>query len=151
MNRNVKIWLVKWFPILANVNLLVILLFSLYGVEVKGVTAYLFGVSIMPALIVWCESKELYFCSWHRILLINVYIYAILHMMQRAGVQFSYYFYVALTSVIVCLALATFKYFKYGCFKTDAKSLIQDGKRAKMRGVRENERSGAEHTTSGND
>lgn len=140
MNRSVKIWLVKWFPIFANLNILLILLLALAGIEVKQFTAYLFGVSLMPALIVWCESKELYFCSWHRILLINIYIYAILHIMQRAGIQFDHYFYVALFSVVACLMLATWKYFADGCFKTDAKSLIKDGKRTKMRRLRSSER-----------
>jgi hypothetical protein len=146
----------KYFPILANINILAIhLLWKYFNVDIRPFVAPFFGFSLLPWILLYWHSKRQYFCLWHRILLINVMIHGSLYtvnsIINSAGYEMLPIFYVTLRLTELSLIVAVILYFKDGCFKTDAKSLIQDGKRVKMRGVRENERSGAKHTTPSND
>lgn len=123
MTRRLKILLVKYFPFVANINFLVVMILQLSGIDIKGITAYIFGCSIVPCVILWLESIELKFCAWHRILLANMIIYPTLHIIQRLGVTMNWLFYFILLFTVFLLVFATIMMFNDGCTAKNTKSL----------------------------
>ena len=121
MMRKLKIWNVKYFPFLANINFLVILILQLFSINIKGITAYIFGCSILPCLNYLFDSYELKFCAWHRVLLANMILLPTLHIINRLGVKFDWLIYVTILLTVLMLVFATIMMFKDGCTKTDSK------------------------------
>jgi hypothetical protein len=121
MMRKLKIWNVKYFPFLANINFLVILILQLFGIDIKGVTAYIFGCSILPCLNYLFDSYELKFCAWHRVLLANTFILPAIHIINRFGVKLDYLSYILMLLTVFMLVFATIIIFKDGFTKTDSK------------------------------
>jgi len=117
---------VKYFPIVANVALLVLMLFQIYHVEVKPITGYLVGCSLWANINLIIQSKRLYFCTWHRVLLYNIMFYAVLQICWRLGFEFNYYLYLCLTINIASLITAFMLYRKNGCY---TKKVSQRSKR----------------------
>jgi hypothetical protein len=121
MTKRAKIWLVKYFPFMANINFLVVLVLQFFDIDIKGVTAYILGCSIVPCVILWFESIELKFCTWHRVLLANMILLPTLHIINRLGVKFDWLIYVTILLTVLMLVFATIMMFKDGCTKTDSK------------------------------
>jgi len=107
---------VKYFPIVANVAMLVLMLFQLFSVHVKPITGYILGGSLWATYNLVIQSKRLYFCTWHRILLYNIMFYAVLQIIWRFGFEFNYYLYLCLTLNIASLITAFMLYRKNGCY-----------------------------------
>lgn len=121
MMRKLKIWNVKYFPFLANINFLVILILQLFGIDIKGITAYIFGCSILPCLNYLFDSYELKLCAWHRVLLANMFILPTIHIINRFGVKLDYLSYILILLTVFILVFATIIMFKDGFTKTDSK------------------------------
>lgn len=122
MTKMAKIWLVKYFPFMANINFLVVLVLQLFGIDIKGLTAYIFGCSLFPCVLFWLESIELKFCTWHRILLTNMFICPTLHIINRLGIKFDLLSYMILLLTVSLLVISTIMMIKDGITKTDTKS-----------------------------
>ena len=123
LNQRAEIWLVKYYPILANGVMLCLLLMQLLGIEYSGVTSYLFGLSLYPAVLLWFYSKRLHFCAWHRVLIGSLVFFAVLQILWRCGVKYDFYLYIAIISTIICIIVATFLYFVHGSIQSNAQSL----------------------------
>jgi hypothetical protein len=137
VSRKFEIWSVKVFPIIANVNLLTLIVLQYFGIDVRGLTAFFLGVAFWPMLNLWIQSKDLHFCSWHRVLLVNIVLYAILSLLEVLKFKSMYYIYIAtiVTSVLL-LGVAVFLYRRYGCFKVTTQSPKVDRYGFGMRGIR---------------
>jgi CDP-diglyceride synthetase len=137
VSRKFEIWSVKVFPIVANVNLLTLIVLQYFGIDVRGLTAFFLGVAFWPMLNLWIQSKDLHFCSWHRVLLVNIVLYAILSLLEVLKFKSMYYIYIAtiVTSVLL-LGVAVFLYRRYGCFKVATKGVKVDRYGLGLRGVR---------------
>lgn len=112
-----KIWLLKWYPVVTNIWLLVLLVAHLYEINLSQYTNMLFGGCLFISLMLYIDSVIYCFCAWHRVLIINQALYLLLQFINRLGIEFNYYLYVALSITIFSLLLATFLYSKHGCFK----------------------------------
>ena len=117
---------VKYFPIAANVAMLVLMLFQIFSVNVKPITGYILGGSLLATYNLITQSKQLHFCTWHRILLYNIMFYAVLQICWRLGFEFNYYLYLCLTINIASLITAFMLYRKNGCY---TKKVSQRSKR----------------------
>jgi len=113
----IKIWLLKWYPIFANIWLLILLIAYHYGFDLFKLSNMLLGGCLIISLMLFVDSIIFYFCLWHRVLIINQAIYLVLQFMNRNGVEFNYYIRTAFGLTIISLLLATFLYRKHGCFK----------------------------------
>ena len=107
----------KYYPIVANINLLVLLVLQLFNVNLNGITGYVVGCVIWPTIILVILSKMLNFCLWHRILLYNTIAYAIICLLDKLHIEFNYYIYMALIFNVLAIIVATILYVKYGCYK----------------------------------
>jgi len=107
---------VKYFPVVANIIMLVLMLLQFAGIEVRPLTGFFIGVGLWPCLNLISQSKRLYFCAWHRILLYNIMFYAVLQIASRLGFEFNYYLYLCLTINIATLITAFMLYRKNGCY-----------------------------------
>lgn len=122
MNRRLKIWLVKYFPFMANINFFVILILQLFDIDIKGITAFIFGSSILSSLNFFVDSIDLKFCNWHRVLLVNMFVTPAISIVNLCGVDMCYLSYYLIILTVFVLIFATIMMFKDGCTKTDSKS-----------------------------
>jgi hypothetical protein len=120
MRRKTLIWLIKYYPIVANLNLLMLLILQLFNVNLHGITGYMVGCVVWPTIILVILSKELNFCAWHRVLLYNLIVYAFICVMDKCDIEFNYYIYTALIFNIASIVTATILYSINGCYRKDA-------------------------------
>lgn len=111
----------KLMPILLNLYLMLVILMGIFSVDTLG-SDVLFGHSAILDLYMMNLSKRFKFCSWHRILIINLLLVSII---QYVMILFDVYVdALTLFSVIgglwiVSTITSTILYFKYGCCKID--------------------------------
>jgi uncharacterized membrane protein len=108
-------WLVKYYPIVANINLLALMIFQFLGISSNGITGYIVGCVVWPTIILIFLSKYLHFCAWHRVLLYNLIFYAVVSVLAKY-VEFDYYFYVALTANVFAIMASAILYTRDGCY-----------------------------------
>ena len=117
MRKKILIGLIKYYPIVANINLLALLVFQLFNIDLNGITGYITGCVLWPTIILVILSKDLGFCAWHRILLYNTIAYAIICLLDKLHIEFNYYIYMALIFNVLAIIVATILYVRYGCYK----------------------------------
>ena len=103
----------KYYPIVFTLWILI----NMLGYWIYPVTNMFLGGCFVFSILSWKLSVDLYFCTWHRVLLLNQMIYLFLQMLNELNIQFNYYFYIALILNIIAILLSTFLYSRYGCFK----------------------------------
>ena len=114
------IHLVKMYPIAVTFVMAINLILALSHISIVNMTYPIFGHSLMVDVIMLLFSQKLKFCTWHRLLLINM-IFAI--MMEWIWVNFniisSGIFYVHLLLTITCITILTaaISFYKYGIFE----------------------------------
>lgn len=145
MNYRTMILTEKYYPILANINILIIhLTFWVFKYDIRIYTAMLFGFSLCPWLVIYGYSIRHYFCRWHRILLINILVHGIFASINMYLNFFGYemlrIFFVTLSLNALAILFATILYRVDGCFKRPYKRTFTYGKRATLRGIRKDER-----------
>lgn len=110
------IGLIKYYPIVANINLLILLVLQLFNIDLNGIAGYITGCVLWPTIILVILSKDLGFCAWHRILLYNTIAYAIICLLDKLHIEFNYYIYMALIFNVLAIIVATILYVRYGCY-----------------------------------
>jgi len=123
--KKIELASVKYFPIVLNIVLLGLMLLQLMRIEIRDLTAYFIGIGIIPTLNLITQSKQLHFCTWHRILLYNIMFYAVLQICWRLGFEFNYYLYLCLTINIASLITAFMLYRKNGCYTTKVSQRVK--------------------------
>ena len=103
----------KYYPIVFTLWILI----NMIGFWIYPVTNMFLGGCFIFSILSWKLSVDLYFCTWHRVLLLNQMIYLFLQMLNELNIQFNYYLYMALIFNIIAIILATILYAKYGCYK----------------------------------
>ena len=122
MRKSLKIWLVKYFPFMANINFFVVLILQLFDINIKGITAFIFGCSLLSTINFIIDFYEMKFCTWHRVLLANMIITPIFGIINQMGVKIDYLIYYMITLTVFILIFSTIMMYKDGCTKTDSKS-----------------------------
>ena len=121
MTMKTTVLFTKLMPILLNLSLMLVILMGIFSVDTLG-SDVLFGHSAILDLYMMNLSKRFKFCSWHRILIINLLLGSII---QYVMLLFDVYVdAITLFSVIgglwiVSAITSTILYFKYGCCKID--------------------------------
>lgn len=132
-------WIEKYYPVIANINILVILVLWWFGIDARGFTASLLGSAVIPNLLLFYYSKKRHYCLWHRILLANTIFYGLLHMTEKylmlLNIEFNYYFYIALVVTVISLLASTYLSIYGGSIKCST-SLKKSPKRFVLRNLR---------------
>lgn len=131
---------VKYFPILANMILLMLMVVQYINLDFRGIFAWITGLGLWPLANLIIQSKQMRFCAWHRVLLYNIGFYAVISLSIWFKIEFNHYFYLALTINALALIIATVLYFKDGCFQTNKKSILRSWERHGLRSLESIER-----------
>lgn len=131
---------VKYYPIVANAILLMLMVVQYINLDFRGIFAWITGMGLWPLYNHLIQSKQMRFCLWHRVLLYNIGFYAVISLSIWFKIEFNHYFYLALTINILTLIIATVLYFKDGCFQTNKKSILRSWERHGLRSLGSTER-----------
>ena len=118
--------LIKLAPILLNMYVAIVLTLSLMDVEVVSFD-YVLGHSVYVDIMLWHLSKRFRFCSWHRVLIINLLIQCgvqLIDVLSNYTIEFWTLLSIASVSVVVSAVTSTILYFKHGCCKIDESSRL---------------------------
>lgn len=129
----------KYYPIVANLNILLLLGLSILGYDLRNITGYFVGIVFVCSIHYWECSIEHHFCNWNRFLLSNTFLYGTLHLLEKfgclpdfainfdiLGIHLKFTLFIALILTIVCIIVATILYFRNGCFNTKSSSRIKE-------------------------
>ena len=113
--------LIKLAPILLNMYVAIVLTLSLMDVEVVSFD-YVLGHSVYVDIMLWHLSKRFRFCSWHRVLIINLLIQCgvqLIDVLTNCTIEFWTILTIASVSAVTSAIVSTILYFKRGCCKID--------------------------------
>lgn len=145
MKQRTLIQLEKYYPILANIQILAIHeVWIRINADIRPYTAIFFGLSLMPWLILFGYSKLHHFCFWHRLLLLNIILHSILCSINCILFLHHYEmldtFFVTLRLTQIILGVSFILWLADGRFKILNKRPFKDGNGDTMRFVWKNER-----------
>lgn len=112
---------IKLSPIVLNLYLILVLLLAFTDIDTGGVDS-IFGHSLWLDIVLYNISKRFKFCSWHRVLILNLILMSSLQflIMTYPELMSSWTaFYIMITSWITTSITSTILYFKYGCCKIE--------------------------------
>lgn len=119
MKNTVRI--IKISPIVINLYITIVLVLSLLNIELISVD-YILGHSLLVDALLWNLSKRFKFCTWHRILITNLFIQSFIQLIDvysNFAIEIWIIFAVSVISIIVSAITSTILYFKYGCCKIE--------------------------------
>jgi hypothetical protein len=134
--RGAAIFLTKYYPIVSTLNIAVLMILDLCGIDVQGLTGYVVGCTLWSTALLFCLSYMFYFCSWHRVLLVNSFLYSIVGVMNKHEIYVNFYAHLFLFTIILTIIVASFLYYRHGCFKVTTQSPKVDRYGFGMRGIR---------------
>jgi len=111
---------VKYFPIFANLILLMLMVVQYIDLDFRGIFAWVTGLGLWPLANLLIQSKQMHFCAWHRVLLYNIVFYAVISLSIWFKIEFNNYFYLCLTLNIASIITAFMLYRKNGCYQKKA-------------------------------
>jgi hypothetical protein len=135
--RGAAIFLTKYYPIVSTFNIAVLMILDLCGIDANGWTGYVVGCTLWSTALLLCLSYMFYFCSWHRVLLVNSLLYSIVGVMNKHEIYVNFYAHLFLFTIILTIIVASFLYYRHGCFKVATKGTKVDRYGLSLRGVRQ--------------
>ena len=112
--------LIKYYPILVNLYVLLGMLIYVSGVRIN-VSTYLYtyiGHSFYVDILVMLLSLKLKFCVWHRILIANMMLCLAIETLTNYNVYIKNDVYIMIISTIITIFIALFIFRKHGTFGT---------------------------------
>lgn len=117
----ISVRLLKITPIVLTLYVAIVMLLSLLNIEIV-ILDRVFGHSIFMDVLLFHFSKRFKFCAWHRILIINLLLQAIIQIIDVWSDFTIEYIIIIMVSSVILLGssiLSTILYFKYGCCKIE--------------------------------
>ncbi len=112
--------LVKYYPILVNIYILIIMLTYVSGIRIN-VSTYLYtyiGQSFYVDILVLLLSFKLKFCIWHRILIANMMLCLAIETLTNYNIYIKNDVYIMIISTIITIFIALLIFRKNGTFST---------------------------------
>ena len=112
--------LVKYYPILVNIYILIIMLTYVSGVRIN-VSTYLYtyiGHSFYVDILVLLLSLKLRFCVWHRLLIANMMLCLGIETLTNYNIYIKNDVYIMIISTIITIFIALLIFRKHGTFST---------------------------------
>ena len=112
--------LIKYYPILVNIYILIIMLTYVSGVRIN-VSAYSYtyiGHSFYVDIVLILLSIVFRFCVWHRILIANMMLCLAIETLTNHNVYIKNDMYIMIISTIITIFIAVFIFSKHGTFGT---------------------------------
>lgn len=118
--------LIKYYPIILNVYILVIMLLYVLGFSC-AIFKYVYpfiGQSFYINILVLSLSFKFRFCLWHRLLIYNMSLCLLLETLYNYGLSINNYAYIVIITTIITIFIAILIFRKHGTFNAkDADSL----------------------------
>lgn len=110
--------LIKYYPILINLYLLIGMSLYVSGIDVSfGRYIYtFFGQSFYINIIVFLLSAKFRLCIWHRLLIYNMSFCLLLETLYNYGLSINNYAYIVIVTTIITIFIAILIFKKYGTF-----------------------------------
>jgi len=111
--------IVKAWPIITNLSILLILIFHILEVSISNLMYPIFGHSLFVDILFLMMSYKLKFCFWHKLLILNLIAIIGIEWISVNLCIIDSVFYIRLlfTLTSVTLLTSTVLYSKYGMFK----------------------------------
>ena len=112
--------LVKYYPILVNIYILIIMLTYVSGVRIN-VSTYLYtyiGHSFYVDAVFILLSIVFKFCVWHRLLIVNMMLCLAIETLTNYNIYIKNYVYIMIISTIITIFIALITFRKHGTFST---------------------------------
>ena len=110
--------LIKYYPILLNIYILVSILLYFGGVcdNISYYSYTFLGQSFYLNLLVLLLSFKFRFCFWHRLLIYNMSFCLLLETIHNYGVNVSNHIYIVVSVTVITIFMAIIIYIKHGTF-----------------------------------
>ena len=114
---------VKWYPIIANIVILIAFLFALIDIKIYDITSPLFGTCLLISHYWWRFSIDFKFCVWHRVLIANLALVSSIVLLNNiatmfnCNIKYETFIRLILFITIILSLIATKIYHKHGTFK----------------------------------
>ena len=125
------ICLVKIYPIIVTMSIMIGLIYCMFGVNVSNITYPIFGHSLFIDVIMLFFSLKFMFWRWHQALLVNlIFIISIEWFSVNKGFMPNVKDYITLLSTMISITIltSTILYYKHGCFKTSFKKSTRNAR-----------------------
>ena len=121
------IQLVKWWPILTTFAVMFGMVTILFNVNTYSFITPIFGCSLFTSICWWYFSKAFKFCFWHRLFILNLIVISLIVLIDKNIHHFEYIMYVRGLILLCCVTIlvSSTLYFRYGCFKSNFKSVTK--------------------------
>jgi hypothetical protein len=86
---NLKLNILRWYPIVANVWLVLVMSGFLFGIDIAQYTNTLLGCCLVLSAYLFVDSLLCKFCLWHQVLVTSQAVCLSLQFLERIGVGFS--------------------------------------------------------------
>ena len=118
---------VKWWPIITTIVMMVSLILTLSDFKTMSYLSPIFGCSLFTSICWWYFSKAFKFCFWHRLFILNLIVISLIVLIDKNIHHFEYIMYVRGLILLCCITIlvSSTLYFRYGCFKTNPKSITK--------------------------
>jgi len=116
----VSIRLIKLFPIISTLAIIIAFVLMLSGVSIINLISIPTASPMFVCVLLYFLSKAFKFCKWHRILIINLFLVALISWINLEFYRLSNILIIRIVLLIstTSILVATILYFKYGCFKS---------------------------------
>ena len=112
--------LVKYYPILVNIYILIIMITYVSGVRIN-VSSYLYtyiGHSFYVDAVFILLSIVFKFCVWHRLLIGNMMLCLVIETLTNHNIYIKNDVYIMIISTIITIFIALITFSKHGTFST---------------------------------
>ena len=112
--------LVKYYPILVNIYILIIMLTYVSGIRIN-VSTYLYtyiGHSFYVDIVLILLSIVFRFCVWHRILIANMMLCLAIETLTNHNIYIKNDVYIMIISTIITIFMSLLIFRKHGTFGT---------------------------------
>lgn len=114
----VVITIIKYYPIIVNVYILMSMLTYVSGMPING-NQYVYtfiGQSFITNILLILLSHKLSFCVWHRLLIYNMSFCLLLETIFNFGICINNYSYIVIISTIISIFIAILIFRKHGTY-----------------------------------
>ena len=113
--------LIKYYPILLNAYILVIMSFYIIGyhINISCYLSTLIGQSFIYNAMLLYFSFKFKFCVWHRLLIYNMTFCLLLETLTNFGIKLNNYAYIVVISTILTIFVSIIIFKRHGTFNKE--------------------------------
>lgn len=113
------IQLLKWLPVISTLAIIISFILILNGISVISLLSHPLSCAMLPCVLIFVFSKIFRFCRWHRILIVNLFVVALISWINANFYRLPNLEFIRTILLITSLSgvISTILYLNHGCFK----------------------------------